>query len=156
MYFRFLYLFFLEYSWIWVPVYELGRSVQSYTIVNDITMKFLVVTPPSIYQAYFTWLCYSNSCFLGGKVFSNVIRLLPILCKQLVTVCQGTGSSSHTPLTTGFLRVSRSFFGVGQFSSFHQKTLIFVDAGSSNSLVTVTVSCSDELSAPDYMGINSQ
>ena len=91
-----------------------------------------------------------------GEVFSNVIGLLKILCKQLVTVILGTGSISHTPLNTGFLSLSRSFLSIDRFSSFHHKVLIWFTAGSYNSLVTVAVSWSDELSYPDFVGTNSQ
>ena len=104
-----------------------------------------------------------NACFLGGESFSNVIGLLPILCKQLVTLIRGKVSlpnskqaASHNPLTAGFFRNSRAFFSLGQFSSFHHKFLFRFAADSSNSLVTVAVSFSDELSAPDYMGTNTQ
>ena len=45
---------------------------------------------------------------------------------------------------------------LGKFSSLHHKVFILVDAGFSNYLLTVAVSCSDELSYTDYMGTNSQ
>ena len=115
-----------------------------------------------ISSTYFTCLCDSNVRFLLGDKFLYVIALLPILCKQLVTACQGTvfstnseQAASDTPLTAGFLRLSIDFFSLVQFSSFHHKSLFHFAAGSSNSLVTVAVSCSDELLAPDSMGINS-
>ena len=101
------------------------------------------------------------SAFSGGGAFFYVIGLLPILCKQLVTVCRGTGylpnskqAAPHTPFFTEFLRLSIAFFSFGQFSSLHHKLIFQFAAGSSNSLVTVPVSCSDELSAPDNMGTN--
>ena len=92
-----------------------------------------------------------------------MIVLLTILCKQFVTVCQGPGSlpnskeaASHTPLTYVFLHLTIPFFSLVQFFSFHHKYLFRFSYGSSNSLVTVDFSCSDELPAPDYMGTNYQ
>ena len=84
-----------------------------------------------------------------GEVLSNVIGLMTIICKKLVTFIQVTVSSSHTPLTAGFLRLSRAFFSVGQFSSFNHKVLIHVAARSYISLVTVAVYWYDELSDTD-------
>ena len=81
----------------------------------------------------------------------------------MVTIFRGTGSlpnskqaASHTPLTAGFIRLSIDLFILDQFSSFHQKFLFSFSSGSSNFLVTVAVSCYDDLLAPDYMGNNSQ
>ena len=41
--------------------------IQSYTIVNNITMKFLVVTPPSIYHGCSTWKTFWEEKFIGKK-----------------------------------------------------------------------------------------
>ena len=41
--------------------------IQSYTIVNDITMKFQVVTPPSIYHGCSTWKTFWEEKFTGKK-----------------------------------------------------------------------------------------
>ena len=127
------------------------------------TPRFAIYFLTIISSIYFTCLCNINAHFLGGKELSYVIGLLPIFCKQLVAFCRGTGSSpnskqaaSHTPSTAGFLRISMHFFSLGQFYSFHQKNLFQFAAGSSNSLVTVAMSCSDALSAPDSMGTDSQ
>ena len=114
-----------------------------------------------ISSTYFTCICDINYWFLIGKAFSYVIGLLLILCKELVNIFQVMGylpnskqSASHTPSTSGFLHLSISFFSLGQLSYFHQKSLFLFDDGSSNSLVTADVSCSDELSDPYSMGIN--
>ena len=41
--------------------------IQSYTIVNDINMKFLVVTPPSIYHGCSTRRTFWEEKFTGKK-----------------------------------------------------------------------------------------
>ena len=114
-----------------------------------------------IYSTYFTWLFGSNSQLLVGEALLNVIGLLSILFKQLATVIWGTGylpnykqSSSHTPLTTVFLRFSRASIILGQFYFFHHEFLFWFAAGYSFYVVTLVVSCSAELLAPDSMGVN--
>ena len=126
-------------------------------------LRFAMSIVTIIYSTYFTCLLDSNERFLVSKLFPYVIILLPILCKQLVTVFQGTESSpnskqseSHTPLTAGFLCISIYLFRLGQLSSFSQKSLFCFDCGFSNSLVTVDVYCSDEVPYPDSMKTNSQ
>ena len=125
--------------------------ITSFLDIPRFSMSLVTI----ISSTYFTFICYSNECFLLGKAFSNFIGILPILCKQLVTVILGMGSS-HTPLTARFLRISRSLFSFGLFSSFRHKVLIHFAAGSSNSFITMAVSCSDELSDPNSIGTNSQ
>ena len=111
---------------------------------------------------WFTWLCESNNWFLRGGSFLYVIDLLPIFFKQFAAVIWGTGSShnsksrsSHTPSTVWFLGLSIYCFSLVQFSSFHHKVLFLFSAGSLFSLVTVAVSWSGELLAPDSMVIDS-
>ena len=117
--------------------------ITSFLNIPTLTVSILTI----IYLTYFTCICDISYRFIRGKELSYVIGLLPIFFKQLYNVIQGTISSpnskslsSHTPYTIFFLSISVCFFRIGNFSSFHHKVLFHLSAGSSFSLITVSVS----------------
>ena len=156
-------------SWIrksmWFSSWTYGFScpMSDMTCITSFleTSSFPVSLVTTISYTYFICLSNGNPFCLRRNSSLYVIGLLPIFCKQLDTGIWGTGylpnykqSSSHTPLTTVFLRFSRASIILGQFYFFHHEFLFWFAAGYSFYVVTLVVSCSAELLAPDSMGVN--
>ena len=136
-------------------------DITCFTYLLDIP-RFSVYLVTTISSTNFTWLSNNNIWYIRGKAFSYVIVFPPILFKKLATLVQGTGfslnskpPSSHTPYTVGLRSISSYLFSLGHLYSLHHKVLFRFADDSSLLLVTLDVSCSDELSYLDSIGMNS-